>query len=319
MPQEKPVGSPPSIPPAQRGGSQSFPRETGGVRGGPASRTPTERGGRPKGAGWVIGVAVVLLLSLVAVVGWLLLRGPVPDDSLRDLRARGALKVCMDASFPPFEWIPEGASANRIVGLDVDLARAVAARLGVTATLVNVGWDGLYDSLLVGKCDAVVSALPYDPTRTEEAAFSISYFNAGPVLLARAGQTAIGGPKDLAGRNLAVTWGSAGDVEASALQRRLRDVTVHRLPDPAQVLDALRAGEVDAALTDHLTALQSVYAGGDVAVVGEPLTDELYVIAVRRSESALLAAIDGALAALREDGALDALQEAWFSGQASGR
>jgi polar amino acid transport system substrate-binding protein len=256
-------------------------------------------------------VAAILLLA--AIGAWLLLHRPKSDKSLRDLQARGELKVCMDASYPPFEWIPEGAPADHIIGLDVDLSRAIAARLGMTATLVNVGWDGLYDSLLVEKCDAVISALPYDPSRTEDAAFSMSYFNAGPVLLVRAGESAIEEPRDLAGRTLAVTWGSAGDVEASALQRKVRDLAVHRLPDPVEVLDALRSGEVDAALTDHLTALQAAYAADDLAVAGEPLSDDLYVIAVRRYDGSLLAAINDALVAFREDGTLDTLKESWFS------
>jgi len=258
---------------------------------------------------WLVAA---LVLILIGVAGWLFLRGAKPDQSLHRLQARGELKVCMDASYPPFEWIPEGAPADHIVGLDVDLAQAIATRLGVTATLVNVGWDGLYDSLLVGKCDAIVSALPYDPTRTEEAAFSISYFNAGPVLLRQAGDTRISGPEDLAGRTLAVTWGSAGDVEASAFQRKLRDLTVRRLPDPVEVLDALRAGEVDAVLTDHLTALQATYIGSDLAIVGEPLADDLYVIAVRRGEAALQAAIDEALIVFRDRGMLEALKARWF-------
>lgn len=258
-------------------------------------------------------LAVALILLLAAVVGWLLLRGSKTDDSLHDLQVRGELEVCMDASYPPFEWIPEGAPADHIIGLDVDLAQAIAARLGLTATLVNVGWDGLYDSLLVNKCDAIISALPYDPTRTEEAAFSISYFNAAPVLLARADRTAITGPKDLTGRTLAVTWGSAGDVEASSLQRKLRDLTVRRLPEQGEVLAALRAGEVDAALIDHLAALQAVYAADDLTIIGGPLTDDLYVIAVRRYEGALLTAINDALVTFRDDGTFDALKETWFS------
>jgi ABC-type amino acid transport substrate-binding protein len=264
-------------------------------------------------------LTIVLVLLLVAVAGWLLLRGPKTDKSLQELQTRGEFKVCMDASYPPFEWIPEGAPADYIVGLDVDLAHAIAGRLGVTATLVNVGWDGLYDSLLVAKCDAVISALPYDPHRTKDAAFSISYFNAGPVLLVRAGDKRFSQPADLAGRMLAVTWGSAGDVEASALQRRLHDLTVHRLPDPVEVLDALRAGEVDAALTDHLTALQAVFAGRDLTIVGQPLTDDLYVIAVRRYEDSLLAEINDALVAFRNDGTLDALKETWFAGPPASR
>lgn len=258
-------------------------------------------------------LTVALILLLVAGVSWVLLRGPRSDQSLSDLQARGEFKVCMDASYPPFEWIPEGAPADHIIGLDVDLAHAIAAQLVLTTTLVNVGWDGLYDSLLVDKCDAVISALPYDPARTEEAAFSMSYFNAGPVLLVRAGESIVTEPKDLDGGTLAVTWGSAGDVEASALQRKLRYLTVRRLPDPVEVLDVLRAGEADAALTDHLAALQAAYASDDVMVVGEPLTDDLYVIAVRRDKDALLTAINDALVALREDGTLDTLKARWFS------
>lgn len=258
-------------------------------------------------------LALASALLLLAPLGWFLWHGAESDQGLRDLQARGELRVCMDASYPPFEWIPEGAPADHIIGLDVDLAQGIASHLSVTATLVNVGWDGLYDSLLVNKCDALISALPYDPTRTEDAAFSISYFNAAPVLLVPAGETAISEPKDLNGHTLAVTWGSAGDVEASALQRKLRDVTVRRLPDPAEVLDALRTGEAHAALMDHLTALQAVYAGDDLIIVGEPLTDDLHVIAVRRYESSLLAAINDALVAFRDDGTLDALKETWFS------
>lgn len=258
-----------------------------------------------------LGVA----LAPILIVAWFTLQGcRSADDSLAELQSRGELRVCMDASYPPFEWIPEGAPADQIVGLDVELARAIAGRLGVESMLVNVGWDGLYDSLLVGKCDAIISALPYDPTRTEEAAFSISYFNAGPVLLIRAGETAIAAPEDLAGRTLAVTWGSAGDVEASALSRRLRGLELLRLPDPAEVLAALRTGEADAALVDHLTALEAVYAGGEFAIAGEPLTDDLYAIAVRRDDDALLAAIDESLVALRDDGTLAALKEKWVSG-----
>ncbi len=258
-------------------------------------------------------LAAGVILLLAAGVGWLLLRRPKADKGLQDLQTRGELKVCMDASYPPFEWIPEGASADHIVGLDVDLAHEIATRLDVTATLVNIGWDGLYDSLLVGKCDAVISALPYDPSRTEDAAFSFSYFNAAPVLLVRADEVATSAPKDLAGRTLAVTWGSAGDVEASALQRKMGNVTVRRLPDPAEVLETLRVGGADAVLIDHLTALQATYAGNDLKILGRPLTDDLYVIAVRRYEGSLLAAINDALAAMRDDGTLDALKEVWFS------
>ncbi len=98
------------------------------------------------------------------------------------------IRVCTDPSWPPFEFIDE--RTGEIKGLDVDLASALAARLrpegpAIRAQIVPVGFDSLYDALLAGRCDAVLSALPYEAERTEDVAYAISYFNAGLVIVVR--------------------------------------------------------------------------------------------------------------------------------------
>jgi ABC-type amino acid transport substrate-binding protein len=78
------------------------------------------------------------------------------------------------------------------------------------------------------------------------------------------------------------------------------------------VLRALKEDEVKAAVVDAVSAYQFIATEGGAQVVGDPLTDELYVIAVRLDSPLLLKAINEALVEMREDGTLDRLWEKWF-------
>ena len=143
-------------------------------------------------------LAICLPLLVVCLVGC-----REQDPFLRRVQEAGVLRVGLDPSWPPFESVDE---RGEVVGLDVDLARAIGYRLGVEVALVPSGWEGLYGALFAGQFDAIISALPYDPWRTREAAYSISYFNAGPVIVTGG---AIERPGDLAGRTVHVEYGSS--------------------------------------------------------------------------------------------------------------
>jgi ABC-type amino acid transport substrate-binding protein len=218
--------------------------------------------------------------------------------------------VGMDPSWPPFEYVDQ--STGQIVGLDVDLARAIGQRLGVEVELVNVGFDSLYDALYVGRFDAIISALPYNPLLYADVAYSISYFNAGQVLVVRADEREISEAKDLSGKKLGVEFASEGDVVSRRLQKEIQGSNLETYMAPQDVLRALKEGEVEAAIVDAVSAYQFMAAEGGVQVVGDPLTDELYVIAVRLESPLLLKAINEALVEMREDSTLGRLQEKWF-------
>jgi ABC-type amino acid transport substrate-binding protein len=222
----------------------------------------------------------------------------------------------MDASFPPFETVDE---QGNLVGFDVDLARALAGQLGVEARFVaNLPYDGLYDALRARQVDAVISALYLDPSRMDRFAYSASYFNAGHVLVTRTGMEAIRDVESLAGHSLAVEFGSEGDVAARAWQRRLRDLAIVPCQSPDEALDQVAAGEVDAALVDHVSALRATGVGAGLQIAGDPVTDEPYAVAVWGENRGLLRAIDQALAQLGEDGTLAALKDRWFRPQPVG-
>jgi ABC-type amino acid transport substrate-binding protein len=223
----------------------------------------------------------------------------------------GVLRICSDPSWPPFEYIrPEDGQVN---GFDIELAGLLAERLApdLRVEIVSVGFDALYDALQAGRCDAVLSAIPYDPLRTKDVAYSVAYFNAGQVLLTRSGETGIEVVEDLPGRVVGVEWGFVP--QGSSRQRELlRNLPARRYDTPGDALRALHAGEVEAAIVDRISAL--VYMGEceGLQLVGEPIHDVNYVIPVRFDSVLLLSKIDEVLLEMREDGTMEALQARWF-------
>jgi ABC-type amino acid transport substrate-binding protein len=250
------------------------------------------------------------LLALLLLVPWLAGCKEEQGPSWSRVQKAGVLRVGMDPSWPPFEFVD--AESGQLAGLDVDLARALGEKLGVEVTFVPSGWEGLYDALFAGHFDAVISALPYDPWRTQEAAYSISYFNAGPVIVVQAAETGIARPRDLAGRTVHVEFGSEGDVQARRLQKKVNKLAIATHDTAQDALLALVETPGDAAIVDAVSARLFLRENGGLAIVGEPLYDELYVIAVHPRARSLQQEIDRALVEMRESGEWEALLDRWL-------
>jgi ABC-type amino acid transport substrate-binding protein len=271
-------------------------------------------------------LAGLLVAGLVVAAGlWLLLRvlPEAIDPTWEQIMETGVLRVCTDPSWPPFEFVNQ--DTGQIEGFDVDLARLLAGRLTagvdwdaveaartvVQARIVSVGFDSLYDALAAGRCDVVLSALPYEPTRTQEVVYSVAYFNAGLALLTRADESDIEVLDDLAERVVGVEWGFVP--EGNSRQRDfLRNLSLRRYETAADALRALHAGEVEAAIVDRITALAYMSDCEGLQFVGEPLHDVNYVMPVRPDSLQLLEEINRVLLEMREDSTLEGLQEKWF-------
>jgi polar amino acid transport system substrate-binding protein len=263
---------------------------------------------------WLIGLLVIA--GLVVAGGAWLLSETLPeavDPTWERILETGALRVCTDPSWPPFESVDQ--RTGEIQGFDIDLAGVLAERLApgteVKARIVPVGFDGLYDALLAGRCDAVLSALPYEPMRTQDVVYSVAYFNAGLVLLTGEDTTGIRALEDLASRVVGVEWSfvPAGDTHQKEF---LRTLGARRYDTAEDVLRALQSGEVEAAIVDRITALAYTGECEGLQFVGEPIYDVNYVIPVRPDSFRLLREINRVLLEMREDGTLEALQDRWF-------
>ena len=252
-----------------------------------------------------LGWLALLLLS----VGLLAHCGTAPDPLAR-IAAQDALRVAMDPSFPPFEYID---AEGQIQGLDADLAREVARCLDVEAQLVTTNFDGLYDALTVGRADVIISGLYPDPSRTKDFVFSEPYFNAGDVLVSPPDRP-VDEVAGLAGQRVAVVFGTSGHMAALKWEARLASAPALVSVETADAaLDALEAGDVDAAVVDHLAAQVARRSGRPVQLAALPESVTPYVIAARREDAALIAAIDACLEEMRSNGTLDTLFERWFT------
>ncbi len=256
----------------------------------------------------VVCVGVALLAYAVLTTTGIGARGSDPVWS-RIQRER-VLRVGMDASYPPFEVIGEGGAFE---GFDVDLAGMMAEAWDVDLQLVNVHFDGLYDALATGKFDLIISAVPYDRTMTRDVLYSDPYFRCGQVVLARQSEGNIASVSDLAGRTVLVELGSG----AHSLMRRLTvekglTVTLRTAREPDEITAAMNDATVDAVVCDRVQALGYLRQSPDWYEVGDPLTDESYVMAADREASDLIAEINTLLAGWQQDGALGRLQDVWF-------
>jgi ABC-type amino acid transport substrate-binding protein len=236
------------------------------------------------------------------------------DDTWERIHEVGVLRVGMDASFPPFEYV---AADGTLAGFDVDLTRELGQRLGIKVQFVaNLPLDGLYDALEVERVDVVISALVVDPDRMDDFGYSAHYFDAGQVLvIPSASEGAIEEMRDLDGRTLAVEFGAQGDMEARKWARRLADLTVVHHETAAEAVAAVTAGQADAALVDRVSALMAMGKDDGLTIVEGAVVEELYAVCVHRRSRYLLRAINDALAEMEKDGTMDALRAEWLEGK----
>lgn len=260
-------------------------------------------------------------LTLLAFIALFPKPPPKPDATWTHIVETGAWRVGIDPSFPPFE--AEDAHGN-LHGLDIALANELAREWSHPyATPIHVeyvysGFDGLYDALKAKQFDAIISALPYDPKKTEDVSFSHAYFDGGPHIIVRADDATTKTHYDLQAKAIGVELGSSGDAFARRWQRRL-NFDLRTFNTPADALRALRGGQVDAVFTDLVAFNEFVRAqGGGVKPVGAPLVSELVVIAVRKDTPTLLAHINAGIDAMKRDGRMENLYAEWLTRRETG-
>jgi polar amino acid transport system substrate-binding protein len=253
---------------------------------------------------WLALGLVVIALTTVGVL-W----GRRDATSAR-IRGSGIWRVAMDPSFPPFESLD--SATGRPIGLDVDLVNAIAARWGVRAEIVGVGFDELVDAVAARRVDSAVSALPVFEWRTQEVSFSAPYIQAG-IVLAAPRATTVRNSEDLAGKRIAAEWGSEGDAQARELQKRLEgelDLVLRESADAA--MGAVAQGEADAVATDAISLALFNKSGGDLVVVGAPLRSDPYVVVIPAGSPLLLADLNRTLEGMEADGTLAAIRAKWL-------
>lgn len=230
------------------------------------------------------------------------------NDTWERIEKEGVLRVGLDPTYPPFEVVDDGG----LRGLDVDLAQAVAADLGLGVEFIYFGYDGLYDALATEQVDVLISALVVVPERTRDFAYSEPYFNAGEILIVPRSETEIGGMADLNGRTLAVELGALGHVEANTWANRLADLTILPMDSAAEAVTAVSQGQADAVLVDAVSGRLALQEQPTLKLLPDPVTVEPFAFVIRIDDEFLLQKLNESLNHLNETGQLQTITGSWL-------
>jgi|GEM_PF-3592085 len=249
---------------------------------------------------------VVGLITLI-VLGTML---PPRDDSLWRVRRSGKLVVGIDPNCPPYAFKPD----DQLTGFDVELARALAARLGVQAEHRELywNWDGLRRGLQNRELDVIISATTITEERKQQVAF-IEYANDPLVFTGRRDATP-GGTPSLQNKILAVQEDTTADAIARRLHRAGAIKDIRRFRSATEPFADVRFRKADFAL-DHRLIAKYACTDGDLCVIDIPGIDlgtEPLGIALRLDAFALQKALADALQMMNEDGEFERIRKRWM-------
>jgi polar amino acid transport system substrate-binding protein len=205
----------------------------------------------------------------------------------------------------PFAF-PDPRNPSNIVGFEVDLADALAARMGRKARFVQNQWDGLVPGLERGEYDLVLNGLEITPERAERIHFSTPYFHSTLTLTVRLDEGRIERPEDLRGR----TVGTLKVTFAEKFLQSLDGVEIRSYEGQVNPYVDLALGRLDAVLMDTPIALY--YAiGSQVKNIEIPSARMSFGIGIRKTDAALLNEVNSAIESLKADGTLKRIYGEW--------
>ncbi|HEY8391323.1 MAG TPA: amino acid ABC transporter substrate-binding protein [Capillibacterium sp.] len=255
-------------------------------------------------------IFLVLTLMLVLVFSVLGDAAAKKDTSWEDVVKKGEFVLGLDDSFPPMGFRDE---QGQIVGFDIDVAKAVCARLQIKLKLQPINWDAKEQELNTKNIDCIWNGLTITPERQKNLLFSKPYMKNRQVVIVRAdsGLTSLA---SLAGKRLGLQAGSSAQDalnKAAAFKASLAEIIA--FDENMTALMDLEMGGVDAVLMDEIVARYYIQQKKkNFMVLDEALAGEEYGIGFRKNDQQLMAKVQEALDAMAKDGTLAEISKKWF-------
>ncbi|MEQ2456428.1 ABC transporter substrate-binding protein [Flavonifractor hominis] len=222
----------------------------------------------------------------------------------------GKLTMATNAQFPPYELVSdgEGYEGTGFEGIDVELAYALAQKLGLELQIDDMDFDGALVAVQNGKCDVVLAGLTYNEERDLVMDFTDTYANGVQVVIVPE-DSDITTLDDLAGKKIGTQRGTTGYIYTSD---EFGDDAVSAYDDGATAVQALMNGQVDCVVIDNAPAQEYVKANEGLKILDTEYANEDYCIAVDEGNTALLDALNTALDELQADGTVQAILDKYI-------
>lgn len=245
-------------------------------------------------------------------------------ETLQRVLARKTLVAVVDPSYPPFSFLND---KNVIDGFDIDVARAVAKKLGVTLRTETPSWEIIAAGHWRGRWDVCICSMTPDQQKARVLDFVAPYYASPAVIVTTAENHQINAPGDMTGKKIGVEQGSSyerylqhdldlGVVGANKLVYLFKQVrTVPYASEDMAFQDlALGAGKrIDAIVSNQITAkYRLARLPGKFRIVGEPLYQEPNWVTIDKGDAEWRLKIGAIIAGLKEDGTLTQISKKWL-------
>lgn len=224
----------------------------------------------------------------------------------------GKLVMSTNASFPPYEMV---AADGSFEGIDVDVAAAIADKLGLELQIDNMGFDACILAVQQGKSDICMAGLTVTPERSAVMDFTDTYANGVQVVIV-ANSSDIKTLDDLANDKMIGTqMGTTGYIYCSDTVENGGYGEDHVIPydDGAAAIQALLKGQIDAVVIDNMPAQEYVAANPGLKILDMEYANEDYAIGIAKGNTELLNAVNATLNELIADGTVQSIVDKYIS------
>ena len=232
----------------------------------------------------------------------------------------GKLIMVTNASFPPYEMTDDD---NNIIGIDPDIAQAIADKLGLELVIDNIDFDAALISVQEGRADVMLAGLTYNAYRDLVMDFTDPYATGVQVIIVREGDTTIAGTNDdlqlvdadgnmLEDIQIGVQRGTTGEIYCQGAHGTDH---VTSLDNGSVAVQALLNGQVDCVVIDNGPAQEYVAATPGLEILEGAYVTEDYCAAVDEGNTALLEAVNTALNELIDDGTVQSIMDKYIAAE----
>lgn len=229
---------------------------------------------------------------------------PVTPDQLAAIKEKGKIVLGTSADYPPYEFHKTIDGKDTIVGFDIEIAKAVAAGLGVELEIVDMKFEGLLPALMGGKIDFIVAGMNPTDERKKSVDFSMEYYEAHQTLLVLSEQKdTLNTLESFKGKVVGVQKGTLQEQIAADQFKDSETKAIGKIPD---LIMELKTGKIDGILLADTVAKSYVTNNPDLAINGMDLGSEGGVaIAMPKGNPELTGAVNKTLEALISEGKVD--------------
>ncbi|MBQ9414612.1 MAG: basic amino acid ABC transporter substrate-binding protein [Clostridia bacterium] len=205
-----------------------------------------------------------------------------------------------NAAFPPYEFTDD---QGNVVGIDAEIAQAIADKLGMTLVIKDMEFDSLLTAVAGGSIDIVLAGLTVTEERKQSVNFTDTYAKGVQVIIVKEG-SAIKSVDDLEGKTIGVQAGTTGDIYCTD---DFGQENVKQFANGTLAVAALVNDQVDCVVIDNEPAKNFVAANAGLAILETAYTEEDYAAAIAKENTELLDKVNAAMAELKADGTIDAI------------